>query len=75
MDKPLVPAALLFMILLFLMLSKRQLREAGYLSDSDISYSENDEMESSPSVPLAARGIGIGAETDPFGTFLRPIAG
>jgi hypothetical protein len=78
MHKPLVPAALIFMIIVFLLLSKSQLKEAGFLSESEASYSEKDDTISAPSRPaapwLVAGGIGIGvAQTDPFGTFNRSL--
>lgn len=77
MHKPLIPAALIVMVLLFLLLSKSQLREAGFLSESESSYSEKDETISAPSLPASPRvagGIGIGvAQTDSFGMFNRSL--
>lgn len=74
MHQPLVPAAVFLMILAFLLLSKRQLVDCGYLSDSDHQETDRESVPPPqlPTPPLAAPGIGTGiAETDAFGPFVR----
>lgn len=67
----LMPVALCLMVLAFLLLSKKQLVENGYLSDSD--HQEADKPPSIAPLPKPrAAGIGTGvAETDVFGPFER----